>query len=172
MIRPGGEPAPRRWCRQEGSLATALSLVIVGLIPVELAKELCYLPLFSARDELSQSKGYCSLLRGFATEFKNQIKKLGIKSEICGHVRLHVWKSTHISAGRHSRQHRAGPHPFEHESGDDKWNSAGLTAAQGCPWRRAGVACDGRTTDAPDNPCLPRIVPPDQAASRTAGSAA
>jgi len=68
-------------------LATALSLVIVGLIPVELAKELCYLPLFSARDELSQSKGYCSLLRGFATEFKNQIKKLGIKSEIyCLHI--------------------------------------------------------------------------------------
>jgi len=154
MIRPGGEPATRRWCRQEGSLATALSLVIVGLIPFELAKELCYLPLFSARDELSQSKGYCSLLRGFAAEFKNQIKKLGIKSEICGHVRLHVWN------------------PFEHESGDDQWNFAGLTAAQGCPRRRAGVACDGRTTDAVDNPCLPRIVPPDQAASRTAGSAA
>jgi len=64
------------------------------------------------------------------------------------------------------------PHPLEHESGDDKWHSAGLTAAQGCPWRRAGVACDERTTDAVDNPCLPRIVPPDQAASRTGGSAA
>jgi hypothetical protein len=39
-------------------------------------------------------------------------------------------------------------HPFEHESGDDKWNSAGLTAVQRCPRRRAGVACDERTTDA------------------------
>ena len=40
------------------------------------------------------------------------------------------------------------PHPFEHESGDDKWNAAGLNAVQRCPRRRAGVACDERTTDA------------------------
>jgi hypothetical protein len=45
------------------------------------------------------------------------------------------------------------PHRFEHESGDDKWNAAGLIAAQGCPWRRAGVACDERTTDAVGIPC-------------------
>ena len=40
------------------------------------------------------------------------------------------------------------PHPFEHESGDDKWSAAGLNAVQRCPRRRAGVACDERTTDA------------------------
>ena len=42
---------------------------------------------------------------------------------------------------------------FEHESGDDKWNAAGLIAVKRCPRRRAGVACDERTTDAVDNPC-------------------
>ena len=62
------------------------------------------------------------------------------------------------------------PHRFEHESGDDKWNSAGLTAVQGCPRRRAGVACDERTTDAVGISCSPRIVPPDQAAFGIAGS--
>lgn len=62
------------------------------------------------------------------------------------------------------------PHPLEHEPGDDKWNSAGLTAAQGCPRRRAGVACDERTTDAVGNPCSPHIVPPDQADFGIAGS--
>ena len=136
MIRPGGEPAPRRWCRQEGSLATALSLVIVGLIPFELAKELCYLPLFSARDELSQSKGYCSLLRGFAAEFKNQIKKLGIKSEICGHVRLHVWKSTHISAGRQSRQQQGSDADAAAGAGRRLARPVGL-----CPFPSAAGSC-------------------------------
>ena len=60
-----------------------------------------------------------------------------------------------LEQARHLAAWQRWPHPFEHESGDDKWNSAGLTAAQGCPRRRAGVACDERTTDAVGNPCSP-----------------
>ena len=45
-----------------------------------------------------------------------------------------------------------------------------MNAAQGYPRRRAGVACDERTTDAVGIPCSPHIVPPDQAALDIAGS--
>jgi hypothetical protein len=45
-------------------------------------------------------------------------------------------------------------------------------AAQGCPRRRAGVACDERTADAVGIPCSPIILPPDQAALAIAGSVA
>src|SRR3972149_1983441 len=37
---------------------------------------------------------------------------------------------------------------------------------QGCPWRRAGVACDVRTTDAVGNPCSPLRLPLCRSAAR------
>jgi len=40
------------------------------------------------------------------------------------------------------------------------------------PSTAAGVACDERTTDAVGNPCLPFVVPPDQAASGMPGGEA
>jgi transposase-like protein len=48
---------------------------------------------------------------------------------------------------------------LEHGVGFDKWSSAGLTSVQSCPRRRAGVACDERTTDAVGNSCSPLMLP-------------
>src|SRR3990167_5894376 len=47
----------------------------------------------------------------------------------------------------------------EHRTGFDKWSPAGLTSVQSCPRRRAGVACDERTTDAVGNSCSPLMLP-------------
>jgi hypothetical protein len=47
----------------------------------------------------------------------------------------------------------------EHRTGFDKWSPAGLTSVQSCPGRRAGVACDERTTDAVGNSCSPLMLP-------------
>jgi ferredoxin len=47
-----------------------------------------------------------------------------------------VSKSTHWSTVS-ATAGQWWPQAFEHESGDDKWNSAGLNATQGCPRRRA-----------------------------------
>ena len=48
---------------------------------------------------------------------------------------------------------------LEHGTGFDKWSPAGLTSVQSCPGRRAGVACDERTTDAVGNSCSPLMLP-------------
>ncbi len=48
---------------------------------------------------------------------------------------------------------------LEHGTGFDKWSPAGLTSVQSCPRRRAGVACDERTTDAVGNSCSPLMLP-------------
>jgi len=47
----------------------------------------------------------------------------------------------------------------EHRTGFDKWSPAGLTSVQSCPRRRAGVACDERTTDAVGNSRSPLMLP-------------
>ena len=48
---------------------------------------------------------------------------------------------------------------FEQQTGFDKWSFAGLTSVQSCPRRRAGGACDERTTDAVGNSCSPLMLP-------------
>jgi hypothetical protein len=79
----------------------------------------------------------------------------GTKSAVMHVPDLTMTKQEHVPEFVRQRWSRLS----EHRTGFDKWSPAGLTSVQSCPRRRAGVACDERTTDAVGNSCSPLMLP-------------
>src|SRR5579871_4162521 len=61
-----GTPATRRSCRRTGSIARPLALVVVAVVPLELAHEFEQAALFAAGDEFLERLRHGRLLRSFS----------------------------------------------------------------------------------------------------------
>src|SRR5688572_26697886 len=91
LVRAAPDRRRRSWpprrgpCRRGGSLALALSLVVVGHVPFELAEKLQHASLLPARDELLQRLRHRRLPRAFAAELKRPLDEFGINRELERH---------------------------------------------------------------------------------------
>src|SRR3989304_5328689 len=89
MPRRGPHPgtrAPTRSCRQRGSIALALRLIVERGVPLELAHQVEQALLLSACDEFLERPGDGRLLRALAADLQRAIDQIGINRKIRRHV--------------------------------------------------------------------------------------